>query len=297
MAAAAPGALDFWALAGHFLDFVHRESGLPMIVCNHQGTITLAVDKARIGSQHAGAERILRGEVEEAAVTAEEAADNPLVKEGYSCPIVVGGRCVGTFGITGPLAVARPLARIAAMLLATWIGDLERQRALQQTTRSIFATVEDLRRRTDRAATAAGEQGQAMSTSAARASARLGETDELVGSLRQLARQSRILAINASVEASRLGEQGKAFGVVAREMLSLAEDAGGASAAVQQVLGEIHQAVRAVQEAAERSGAVSTEQVEAMAGIARAVGEVRGAIEVLVDEFGRTTRALLGVRQ
>ena len=86
---------EFWKLAARFVDFVHGETKLALIVCDEQGIIREAVVKARIGTPHAGAQRIVRGEVDEAFVTKEEAATNPAVKEGYNCPIVVGGRRLG----------------------------------------------------------------------------------------------------------------------------------------------------------------------------------------------------------
>jgi methyl-accepting chemotaxis protein len=43
----------------------------------------------------------------------------------------------------------------------------------------------------------------------------------VVRQVNDIAQQSRMLAINASVEATRAGDHGRAFGVIAREMLAL----------------------------------------------------------------------------
>jgi sugar diacid utilization regulator len=129
---------DFWRLAARFVSFVNKETGLPLIVCDEQGVIREAVVRSRIGTTHAGAQRILRGEVDEAFVTAEEAARDPKMKEGYNCPIVLDGRRVGTFGIAGPMELSRPMARVAAAVLSSWLNELNGQRALADATAQVM---------------------------------------------------------------------------------------------------------------------------------------------------------------
>ena len=137
-------ALDpsFLGLAERFMNFVYRETGFPIIVCDENGVIVRAIDRNRIGDTHAGAERILAREVDEAAVTPEEAAQNPMVKEGYSCPIEIDGRRIATFGITGKLALAKPLARVAAMVLASWLREQRQQASMHRTADAVFSNVE-----------------------------------------------------------------------------------------------------------------------------------------------------------
>jgi PAS domain S-box-containing protein len=112
-------------LADRFLEFIESQTGCAAIVCDETGVIVRATVRSRIGNLHAGAQRILRNEVDEAAITAEDAKANPLVKEGMNCPIVVEGRRVGTFGIAGPLETTRPLARVASVVLASWLKDMQ----------------------------------------------------------------------------------------------------------------------------------------------------------------------------
>lgn len=82
----------FWAMAEHFMEVVYSETGFPVLVYDARGRIARATDRSRIGDRHAGAEKIMPGRVDEYAVSPEEAARNPLVREGFSCPIELDGR-------------------------------------------------------------------------------------------------------------------------------------------------------------------------------------------------------------
>ncbi|MCM2333707.1 MAG: methyl-accepting chemotaxis protein, partial [Anaeromyxobacteraceae bacterium] len=213
---------DFWRLAARFVGFVNRETGLPLIVCDEQGVIREAVVKSRIGTSHAGAQRILRGEVDEAFVTAEEAARDPKVKEGYNCPILLDGERIGTFGIAGPLELSRPMARVAAAVLSSWLKELQRQRALSDATGQVMDALQALEGELGRAEDQARATAAQAREAAATAGERLGSADEALRGVQDLSQQSRMLAINASVEATRAGDGGRAFGIIAREMLTLA---------------------------------------------------------------------------
>jgi len=68
---------------------------------------------------------------------------------------------------------------------------------------------------------------------------------EITATVSDLADQSNILALNASIEAAKAGEHGKGFAVVATEVRNLAEQSKGATVQVRRILGEIQHATSA----------------------------------------------------
>ncbi|QSQ26687.1 chemotaxis protein [Pyxidicoccus parkwayensis] len=70
------------------------------------------------------------------------------------------------------------------------------------------------------------------------------EVSTIVESVKDLADQSNMLAINAAIEAARSGESGKGFGVVAREMRGLADQSIRATHRIREVLDGVSTSMR-----------------------------------------------------
>lgn len=90
---------------------------------------------------------------------------------------------------------------------------------------------------------------QEQVSSIAESIVRLSEQSQIIGEIittvNDLAEQSNLLAVNASIEAAKAGEQGKGFAVVAQEVKSLAEQSKEATAQVRGILSDIQKATNA----------------------------------------------------
>lgn len=65
---------------------------------------------------------------------------------------------------------------------------------------------------------------------------------EIIATVNDIAEQSKLLALNASIEAAKAGEHGKGFAVVSMEIRNLAEQSKQATIQVRKILGEIQKA-------------------------------------------------------
>ena len=273
------------AVAERFVQFVHRETALPVIVCDEKGTIVRATVRARIGAHHPGALRIVRGELPEYLVTEEMEAADPRMKRGCNAPIRVGGQVLGTFGVAGPLEVSRPVAHVAAGVLAGWMRELAQRRALHAAAEGLVATVAPLAERVEEVARESAATEAEMAAAAGRAGERAGRTDEVLRAVQGIAAQSRTLAINGGVEASRAGDMGRAFAVVAREMLVLAEDARDSAEQIQASLAAARAGLAAHAEALAGLTRAGGEELEAMRGATRAAAVLRQEVGSLAASY------------
>jgi methyl-accepting chemotaxis protein len=82
---------------------------------------------------------------------------------------------------------------------------------------------------------------------------------EIISAVNDLADQSNLLSVNASIEAAKAGEHGKGFAVVAQEVKSLADQSKESTAQVKTILNDIQKATGTVVMATEQgSKAVET---------------------------------------
>lgn len=107
---------------------------------------------------------------------------------------------------------------------------------------------------------------------------------EIITTVNDLAEQSNLLAVNASIEAAKAGEHGKGFAVVALEVKSLAEQSKQATAQVRAILNDIQKATNAAVMATEQ-GSKAVEIGE------RQSGEAGEAIRVLADSVLESAHA------
>lgn len=224
-----------------------------------------------------------------------------------------------TRGVSGRVgALAESIGTAVDDLLATTsqqvAGANEQASAVQQTvatTDQLTQSAEEASRRASEVAEKAqrsaeiAEDGRAAVASAVEGMAAVHEQAEttsagilaladraqaistITDTVRDLADQTNVLALNASIEAARAGDEGRGFAVVAAEVRSLAEESQSATAKVASILAEIEQATD--------EAVLSTEQVT------RRVAEGRERIEVAgstIDELaGTIEKAAVAVNQ
>jgi len=139
-----------------------------------------------------------------------------------------------------------------------------------------------------KASASLGEQVNRIAATMADLAERVQQVGEIIASVKDLAEQSNLLALNASIEASRAGEHGRGFAVVAMEMRSLAEQSKQAAVQIRAILQEIQRGAReaaaATDEGAKRAGAA--------VGLSRSAGEAIEGLAGVIKESALAARQI-----
>ncbi len=114
------------------------------------------------------------------------------------------------------------------------------------------------------------------------------EVGEFVVLVRKMARQSKLLSLNAAMEAARAGEQGSGFGVVAAEVRRLARSSSDAADRTEALLRDIVGRSGEARAAAQESASIVKTAHDALLRAAGALERTR----VLEKEGGTTAREL-----
>ncbi|MCR9129694.1 MAG: methyl-accepting chemotaxis protein [Alphaproteobacteria bacterium] len=149
----------------------------------------------------------------------------------------------------------------AAEQLASSINEIARQ----------TETATDAVREAVEGGSRAGEEVDSLESAASR-------IGDIVGLINEIAEQTNLLALNATIEAARAGEAGKGFAVVASEVKTLAEQTAKATGEISNQIGAVQQRTRATSEALR--GIVTT--------VSR-VQEVSNAIATAIEEQSAVT--------
>jgi PAS domain S-box-containing protein len=112
---------------------------------------------------------------------------------------------------------------------------------------------------------------------------------DIIATVNDIAEQTNLLALNAAIEASRAGEHGRAFGVVAGEVKALADQSKKATAQVRQILGEVQRATNAAVLSTEEV----TKGVNAAARVADQAGETIGALAETLSEASKASAQIM----
>ena len=178
-----------------------------------------------------------------------------------------GGEVVGAIACSEPTDRQDELKQMAAAL-----GD--NISMLASTTEEVSSQAQEI-----------AAVSQAVAKLASESMGRARETDQVLGLIRGIAGQTNLLGLNAAIEAARVGDAGRGFGVVAEEIRKLATSSASSIDQINAILktiqtdsentfrqiervetvtGEIAQAIGAVAEAVQQAGAMAA-KLDAMA--------------------------------
>jgi len=133
----------------------------------------------------------------------------------------------------------------------------------------------------------------------------------IIDSVHDLAEQSHVLAVNASIEAAKAGEQGKGFAVVAGEVRNLAEQSKQSTQKVHDILTDIQNAMNNTVLATEQGSAAVKKGVEQSSTTSQVMGQLSENVNTVISSteqintateqqfsaVNQTTEAINNIRQ
>jgi len=140
---------------------------------------------------------------------------------------------------------------------------------LNNTVQSVPAAIDAVTR-------ALGSHCEKLNTAVSQAEKHIKDTDEVIEFIKKVADQTKLLGLNAAIEAARAGNHGRGFGVVANEVRKLAEDSVVSAKKISTILGNIEESMKTI-----------IAGIEETAGIAQMQTTTTEQVGIAVKQLGR----------
>lgn len=253
---------------------------------NDQGIIIASIQKNRIGSIHEGAKRIMAGEIDELAITVEEAEKMAGAMPGYNGVITYKDQRIGCIGLSGDPVTMRPLQYLAAIIVREeyekYIANKKKEKAIEK----IAGEIEEM--------SAAVEEVTAGSTESLHhiriieekadcAEKYLKNITLVLDSVKKISDKTKLLGLNASIEAARAGTAGRGFAVVAKEIGELSGNSMSALKNINIIMQEVSNSIINIAQGVRDSSGTLQQQTFAIENIGLSSQEIENEMERLLE--------------
>lgn len=266
-------------IADKIVKLIYSESGFHGIVCDSTGKIISDSAGVRVGKIHDGSRRIMTTPIHEIAITKEDEENSQgRVREGLNIAIETEGTKLGSFGIAGPLKVVTPVARVAVGVVISLLKEERLKDVIRDHVIQLHQAIEQAAGAIQEMAASAQEVAgisQAVSEVAYEGNEQVKETTNILDFIRRVSTQTKLLGLNAAIEAARAAENGKGFSVVANEVRKLAEESNRSANEIGTILNRFHEIIGRITEGVVHNKEITEEQAKATQEIAHMIEEVQ----------------------
>lgn len=117
----------------------------------------------------------------------------------------------------------------------------------------------------------------------------------IIETINEIAEETNLLSLNASIEAARVGEAGKGFAVVSTEIRKLADQSGKAGMQIAEIINHIQERMSATIKTAQKAGDIVSTQSEALGSTVKVFHSINEQIQELVENITHIVHSVNGI--
>lgn len=261
-------------LAQDMCDMIKRESSYDVIMVGIDGKIFAASSQNRIGQLHIVAKQVMDGVLTEGVVTVEDALDNPTLKPGISSPVKYNNENILVLGITGNPEQVRPIIGITRQNIIMHLQSEERLDFLKNRVGNIdeeLTQISSIIQQISGVAEEIATESEITLNKSKESFDKLDKMGEILQMIKSIATRTNIIGINAAIEAARVGESGRGFSVVAKEVQNLANSSNKSVSTIGEIVDEMGKNIEEVLYRVKDNNSVQQEQATIIQTISNSI--------------------------
>jgi archaellum component FlaC len=270
------------SFAQQLINLISKETGQNAHIFGEEGRIIATSQPERLGTIHSGAKDIMSGKIDFIAITEDMAKEMSGTRPGFSVGIDSKNVRIGAIGISGDPQQMKPIAMIASHVI---ISEYERNifmnsiatmaNEINESLQESTSGVEEISSATEQQA----ESVESLNKMIIAAKGNVMETNQIVDLIQKISKQINILGINASIEAARLGNEGRGFSIVASEVRKLAESTGTSVNKIDEMLKRIQENIVTISDSIQDYSVSSKNQTVVVQSLAQELEHITTAVD------------------
>lgn len=273
-------------LAEKIVEMLHKVTKDNVNFMGENGKILASIQKHRIGTIHEGAKKIMLGEIDELAITVEDANKLNGVMPGYNGVVFFQNIRLGCIGLSGDPEKMRPLQQLAAIIVKEeyekFMSNQNRKRVIEKVVGKIEQMSVSIKEITV-GSIESFDHTKTMEVMSNNAEKYLENINMVLESVKNTAHQTKLLGFNAAIEAARAGDVGRGFTVVSKEISKLSTNSTESLKDINKILTEVRSSITQIAQGIRNSRKIVQEQSIALQNISESSMEIQTEAENLTQ--------------
>lgn len=272
-------------LAEKIVEMLHKVTRGNVNFMDQEGIIIATMQHERLKTVHEGARKIMSGEIDELAISMDVAQKLSGVIPGYNGVVLYKGERLACIGLSGDPEMMRPLQQLAAIIVKEEYEKFLLANAKQHILERVAGEIKEMSTAIDQITAGSIESfshSKLIEEMANNAERYLNNVDKILRTVKTIGNQTRLLGLNAAIEAARAGDHGKGFAVVAGEMGKLSNTSIKSLIDINEILNEVQSSITHIADKIRNSTVIAREQSQALRHIRDGIVEIQIETEKLI---------------